>query len=159
MSVVYTPMTVIPKPLILVLCNGNSCRSQMAEYFLRAAVGDTAEIGSAGCEPAGYVHPLAIQVMQEKGYDLTAAESQPADDFMNRDVDVVVTVCGYADKVCPQFPGQKKHYCWKFDDPARVEGSNEDKLAVFRRVRDEIDQVFTAYGKDLVDARAVVSRR
>ena len=103
----------MPKLLILVLCIGNSCRSQMAEYFLRAAVGDLAEVGSAGCEPAGYVHPLAIQVMREKGYDLTVAESQPAEDFMTRDVDVVVTVCGYADQACAQFSGQKKHYCWK----------------------------------------------
>lgn len=124
----------------------------MAEYFLRAAVGDLAEVGSAGCDPAGYVHPLAIQVMLEKGCDLTVAESQPVADFMHRDVDVVVTVCSYADEACPQFPGQKKHYCWKFDDPAHAEGSEDGKLLMFRRVRDEIDRVFTAYGRGLADA-------
>lgn len=142
------------KPTILILCTGNSCRSQMAEYFLRAAVGDAATVASAGCEPAGYVHRMAIQVMQEKGHDLSAAESQPAGDFMQGTVDVVVTVCGYADQACPEFPGQKKHYCWKFDDPAHAEGTDDEKLAMFRRVRDEIDGVFTTYGRGWADALA-----
>lgn len=142
------------QPTILILCTGNSCRSQMAEYFLRSAVGDAAVVVSAGCDPAGYVHPVAIQVMQEKGYDLSAAESQPQTDFIEQDVAVVVTVCSNADQECPTFPGQKKHYCWKFDDPAHAEGSDEEKLAVFRRVRDEIERVFTAYGYGWVDASA-----
>ena len=140
------------KPTILILCTGNSCRSKMAEYFLRSAVGEVASIVSAGCDPAGYVHPLAVQVMREKGYDLSAAESQSQTDYLDRDVAVVVTVCSHADQECPTFPGQKKHYCWKFDDPAHAEGSEEDKLAVFRRVRDEIEAVFTAYGRGWLDA-------
>lgn len=143
------------KPTLLILCTGNSCRSQMAEYFLRAAVGDVATVASAGCSPAGYVHPMAIQVMLEKGHNLATAVSQPASDFMRQDIAVVITVCGYADQACPEFPGQKKHYCWKFDDPAHAEGTEEEKLEMFRRVRDEIERVFLAYGQGLTDGRHI----
>ena len=124
----------------------------MAEYFLRAAVGDVVRVVSAGCDPAGYVHPMAVQVMREKGYDLSDAESQAQTEFMEQDVSVVVTVCGNADEKCPVFPGQKRHYCWRFDDPAHALGSDEDRLEVFRRVRAEIERVFTAYGRGWVDA-------
>ena len=99
---------------------------------------------------------MAIQVMLEKGHDLSKAVSQPAQDFMQRNVDVVVTVCGYADQACPTFSGENKHYCWKFDDPADAVGTDEEKLAVFRRVRNEIELVFTAYGRGWVDSQAGV---
>ncbi len=139
------------KPLILVLCTGNSCRSQMAEHLLRAAAGDVVEVASAGSDPAGYVHPLAIEVMAELGHDLTDARSKSLTEFQDRAVHVVVSVCGNADQCCPDFPGEQAHYCWLFDDPAHAEGSNEEKLAMFRRVRDEIQRVFVAYGRGLSD--------
>jgi len=139
------------KPLILVLCTGNSCRSQMAEYLLRAAAGDVVEVASAGSDPAGYVHPMAIEVMAELGHDLKDAQSKSLTEFQDRSVHVVVSVCGKADQCCPDFPGEQAHYCWLFDDPAYVEGSDEEKREVFRRVRDEINRVFTAYGRGLAD--------
>jgi len=139
------------KPLILVLCTGNSCRSQMAEYLLRAAAGDVVDVASAGSDPAGYVHPMAIEVMSELGHDLSDAKSKPLTDFQDRPVHVVISVCGKADQCCPDFPGEQAHYCWLFDDPAYVEGTDEEKREVFLRVRDEIQRVFTAYGRGLAD--------
>ncbi|WP_435893551.1 arsenate reductase ArsC [Oceaniferula spumae] len=139
------------KPLILVLCTGNSCRSQMAEYLLRAAAGDVVEVASAGSDPAGYVHPLAIQAMSELGHDLTGAISKSLNEFKTQPVHVVISVCGNADQCCPDFPGEQAHYCWTFDDPAHAEGSDEEKLEQFRRIRDEIQRVFTAYGRGLAD--------
>lgn len=139
------------KPLILVLCTGNSCRSQMAESLLRFAAGDVVEVASAGSDPAGYVHPMAIEVMAELGQDISAAESKPLSDFQNRPVHVVISVCGNADQCCPDFPGEQAHYCWLFDDPAHAEGDDDQKREVFRRVRDEIQRVFTAYGRGLAD--------
>lgn len=123
----------------------------MAEYLLRAAAGDVVEVASAGSEPAGYVHPLAIEVMAELGHDLKDARSKSLTEFQDRAVHVVVSVCGNADQCCPDFPGEQAHYCWLFDDPAHAEGSDEDKKAMFRRVRDEIQRVFTAYGRGLSD--------
>jgi len=142
------------KPLVLILCTGNSCRSQMAEYLLRAAVGDYAEVASAGSNPAGYVHEGAITVMKEKGFDLSAARSKHLDEFLDKEVTTVITVCGNADEACPSFPGQLRRYHWGFYDPAHAEGTEEEVLEVFRRIRDEIDKIFTAYGSGLVDASA-----
>lgn len=137
--------------MILILCKGNSCRSQMAEYFLQAVVGDIADVASAGSSPAGYIHPMAIEVMREKGYDLGHAVSQSMHDFAHRDVAVVITVCNNAEKGCPSFPKELSHYCWTFDDPAHAEGNEQEQLSVFRKVRDEIERVFTAYGRGWVD--------
>lgn len=139
------------KPLILVLCTGNSCRSQMAEYLLRSVAGDVVEVASAGSDPAGYVHPLAVEVMSEVGHDLSAAASKSLEEYKNRPVHVVISVCGNADQCCPDFPGEQAHYCWIFDDPAHAEGDDEAKRTMFRRVRDEITRVFTAYGRGLAD--------
>jgi arsenate reductase len=134
------------KPIVLILCTGNSCRSHMAEGFLKAAVGDILNVQSAGSNPAGYVHPLAIQVMQEVGVDISGHRSKHLEEFLNQKVETVITVCGNADQVCPIFPGQVHRYHWGFDDPAHAKGSDEEVLAVFRRVRDEIRRVFEAYG-------------
>lgn len=140
------------KPTVLILCTGNSCRSHLAEGILRAAAGDLLEVQSAGSRPAGYVHPLAVQVMREIGIDISGHRSKHLDEFRNQPVETVITVCGNADQVCPVFPGQANRYHWGFYDPAKAEGTTEEKLAVFRRVRDEIRLVFEAYAAGCRDA-------
>lgn len=134
-----------PKPLVLILCTGNSCRSHLAEGLLRHAAGDLFEVASAGSRPAGYVHPKAIAVMQELDLDISGHTSKHMNDFLDRQVTTVITVCGNADQACPMFPGQVNRYHWGFDDPAHAEGTEEEVLAVFRRVRDQIRLVFGAY--------------
>ncbi len=140
------------KPLILILCTGNSCRSHLAEGILRAAGGDALRVASAGSKPAGYVHPLAIEVMTEIGIDISGHRSKHLDEFLAEKVETVITVCGNADAACPMFPGQVNRHHWGFDDPAHAEGTDEEKRAVFRRVRDEIKRTFEAYAAGLADA-------
>lgn len=134
------------KPAVLILCTGNSCRSHLAEGILRHAAGDLLEVHSAGSNPSGYVHPKAIQVMNEIGIDISGHSSKHMNEFLDRKVETVITVCGNADQACPMFPGQVNRYHWGFDDPAHATGTDEEKLTVFRRVRDEIQRVFQAYG-------------
>jgi len=136
-------------PLILILCTGNSCRSHMAEGILRAAVGDTVAVASAGSAPAGYVHPLAIEVLKEIDIDISGHTSKHLDEFLAQDVHTIITVCGNADQACPVFPGQAVKYHWPFDDPAHATGTEAEQLAVFRRVRDEIRAKFEAYADTL----------
>ena len=133
------------KPSILILCTGNSCRSQMAEALLRRAAGDVMEVHSAGSNPAGYVHPKAIAVLAEIGIDISAHASKHMNEFLNRDVTTVITVCGNADQACPMFPGQVHRHHWGFDDPAHATGTEEEVMNAFRRVRDQIQLVFEAY--------------
>ncbi len=133
------------KPTVLILCTGNSCRSHLAEGFLRAAGGDLLDVQSAGSNPAGYVHPLAVRVMQEIGIDITGHHSKHMNTFLSQPVETVITVCGNADQACPMFPGQVNRHHWGFYDPARATGTEEEKLAVFRAVRDQIKMVFQAY--------------
>ena len=139
------------KPTVLILCTGNSCRSHLAEGILRAAAGDILDVQSAGSKPAGYVHPLAIVAMQEIGIDISTHRSKPLSEFLDRKIETVITVCGNADAACPIFPGQVNRHHWPFDDPASAAGTDEEKLAVFRRVRDEIRRVFTAYAEGRLD--------
>ncbi|TDU81295.1 arsenate reductase [Prosthecobacter fusiformis] len=139
------------KPTILILCTGNSCRSHLAEGILRSAIADECIIASAGSKPAGYVHPLAIKVMAEIGIDISAHRSKHMDDFLDQSVETVITVCGNADQACPIFPGQLNRHHWGFDDPAHATGTEEEQLVVFRRVRDEISKVFTAYACGRLD--------
>ena len=134
------------KPTVLILCTGNSCRSHLAEGVLRAAAGDVLDVQSAGSKPAGYVHPLAIRVMEEVGINISGHRSKHLNEFLQRPVETVITVCANADQACPRFPGQVNRHHWEFEDPAKAEGTEEEKLAVFRRVRDEIRKVFEAYG-------------
>ena len=141
------------KTTILILCTGNSCRSQMAEGFLRAAAGDLVHVRSAGSRPTGQVHPLAIKVMAEAGIDISGHRSKHLKEFLAQPVHTVITVCGDADEACPVFPGQVNRYHWLFPDPARAAGSEDEVLAAFRRVRDEIRRVFEAYAAGLRDAR------
>jgi arsenate reductase (thioredoxin) len=142
----------IMKPTILILCTGNSCRSQMAEGFLRVAAGDLVNVQSAGSLPAGFVHPLAIKVMAEAGIDISGHRSKHLKEFLEQPVHTVITVCGSADKACPVFPGQVNRHHWPFEDPFQAAGSEEEILQGFRRVRDEIRRVLEAYAAELRDA-------
>jgi arsenate reductase len=144
-------MTAASKPIVLILCTGNSCRSQMAEGILEAAAGDLLDVHSAGSKPTGYVHPLAIKVMAEIGIDISKHISKPMTDYLQRKVRTVITVCGHADQVCPLYPGQVSRYHWGFDDPAQARGNDQAMLAEFRRVRDTIRLVFEAYAAGLRD--------
>ena len=137
------------KPLILILCTGNSCRSHLAEGILRAAVGEAAEVASAGSDPAGYVHPMAVEVMKEIEIDISAQTSKHLDEFLQQEVHTVITVCGNADQACPIFPGQAEKHHWPFDDPAKATGSEEEIRAEFRRVRDEIRAKFETYAAEV----------
>jgi arsenate reductase (thioredoxin) len=141
------------KPNVLILCTGNSCRSHMGEGILRAAAGDLVEVHSAGSKPAGYVHPKAIQVLAEIGLDIATHTSKPMTDFLDRDIHTVITVCGNADQACPRYPGQVHRHHWGFDDPAHATGTEEEILAEFRRVRDQIKLVFEAYAAGLREGR------
>ena len=129
------------KQRVLFLCTGNSCRSQMAEGWLRHLAGDRFESLSAGAKPAGYIHPLAIRVMQEAGIDISPQSSKHIREFlppMGTPPDLIISVCGNAEKECPLFPGRVERWHWPFDDPFHASGSDDDRLAEFRRVRDEI---------------------
>ncbi len=125
------------KQRVLILCTGNSARSQMAEGLLRHDAGDRFEVFSAGTKPTE-VRPEAIAVMQELGIDISGQRSKSVDEFAGQDFDYVVTVCDNAEASCPIFPGNTKRIHWSFDDPAAVEGSEEDRRAAFRRVRVEL---------------------
>jgi arsenate reductase len=117
----------------------------MAEGILRHLAGDSFEVHSAGSHPAGYVHPRAIEVMKEIGVDISANTSKNLKEFLGTKIDTVITVCGRADQACPAFPGQVNRYHWGFDDPSHAHGTGEEILAAFRRVRDQIRLVMTAY--------------
>jgi arsenate reductase len=122
----------------LILCTGNSARSQMAEGLLRRLGGDRFEVFSAGTEPSR-VNPLAIEAMREVGIDISDHRSKSVDEFLGEEFDYVITVCDRANRNCPIFPGRTKRVHWSFDDPAKAEGDERERLAVFRRVRDEIE--------------------
>jgi len=139
-------------PLVLVLCTGNSCRSHLAEGFLRAAGKGRFRVASAGSKPAGYVHPLAVKAMAEVGIDLSNHTSKHMNELLMQPVETVITVCGKADQACPLFPGQVNRHHWPFVDPAHAVGTDEEKMQVFRDVRDQIRRVFEAYAAGLVDA-------
>lgn len=142
-------------PTILILCTGNSCRSHLAEGILRRALGDSFNVASAGSKPAGYVHPLGIKAMAEIGIDISQHRSKHLNEFLNQDVETVITVCGNADQACPMFPGQVNRHHWGFDDPAHATGSEDEQMAVFRRVRNEIRDVFEAYASGRKDHKAM----
>jgi arsenate reductase len=135
------------KPIVLILCTGNSCRSHMGEGILQAIAGDFVDAQSAGASPSGYVHPMAIEVMREIGIDLTRHESKNLDVFLKQPVHTVITVCGNVHQICPVFPGQVERIHHGFDDPAHAEGSPEEVLATFRRVRDEISRFLSDYAQ------------
>lgn len=130
-------VTMTDQKRVLILCTGNSARSQMAEGLLRTLGGDRFAVFSAGTHPS-QVNPLAIAAMEEKGIDLSFHHSKSVDEFAGQQFDTVITVCDNAKEACPVWPGAKTiHH--SFEDPAAVVGSDEERLAVFRRVRDEIE--------------------
>lgn len=126
------------KPRVLILCTGNSARSQMAEGLLRQLGGDRFEVHSAGTK-ASLVRPEAIQVMREIGIDITGHRSKNVDEFAGQEFDYVITVCDHANEVCPVFPGKTQRLHQSFEDPpAPGVGDDEYRLNIFRRVRDDI---------------------
>lgn len=131
-------------PRVLVLCTGNSARSQMAEGLLRHKGGTRYQVFSAGTHPS-VVNPLAIEAMREVAIDISHHRSKSVDEFAEEKFDYVITVCDNANKNCPVFPGQAKRIHWSFDDPAAASGSKEERLSVFRRVRDEIAARLSAF--------------
>ena len=133
------------KPKVLILCTGNSCRSHMAEGILRNSAAELIEVASAGSNPSGYVHPKAITALDEIGIDISSHTSKHMNDFLDQDIHTVITVCGNADQECPTYPGQFHRHHWGFEDPAHAEGSEDEIMEVFRKVRNEIKLVFEAY--------------
>ena len=125
------------KPKVLFLCSGNSARSQMAEGYLRHVAGEAFEPLSAGIDPKS-LNPLAVETMAEIGIDISAQRSKDVREFLGQAIPYVITVCDNAREHCPIFPLTYKFLHWCFDDPAAATGTHEEKLAVFRRVRDEI---------------------
>lgn len=122
---------------VLILCTGNSARSQMAEGLLRAEGGVRFEVFSAGTRPSS-VRPEAVEAMREVGIDISHQRSKSVDEFVGREFEYIITVCDNARESCPVFPGKAVRVHWSFDDPAAVEGEWDVRLAAFRRVRDEI---------------------
>ncbi len=130
---------------ILVLCTGNSCRSQMVEGFLKS-FDKNLEVHSAGTCPASRVHPKAFAVMKELGIDIAGGNPKSVDQFLNDEFDYVITVCDHAKETCPVFSGKVKHRLHiGFDDPAEAMGTEEHIMAEFRRVRDEIKERFYGF--------------
>ena len=130
---------------ILVLCTGNSCRSQIAEGYLRQFAGDKAMVYSAGVETHG-VNPKAIQTMQEDGIDISGHTSNHVNEYKDIDFDFVITVCDHARERCPVFPSNAKRFHYNFPDPAKATGSEEQIMQQFREVREMIKK----YSKDFV---------
>ena len=125
------------KTRVLFLCTGNSCRSQMAEGFLRAYGEDAFEAHSAGTKPST-VNPLAVRAMMEAGIDISGHRSKNATEFLGQHFSFVITVCDNAKEHCPIFPGSCVRQHWPFEDPADAHGADEERMRVFRRVRDQI---------------------
>ena len=127
------------KKKVLFICTHNSARSQMAEGFLRHLAGDDFEVHSAGTE-ASVVRPLAIEVMSEIGVDISGQSSKTLQQYLHEPWDYVITVCDDANESCPVFPGASERTHWSFEDPSKATGTEEERRAVFRRVRDQVIQ-------------------
>jgi len=127
------------KKRVLILGTGNSARSQMAEGLLRYEAGEACEVLSAGTNPS-QVRQEAIGVMSEIGIDISGHRSKSVDEFIGQEFDCVITVCDHAKELCPVFPGRTKHLHWSFGDPAAAQGSEEERQAAFRRIRDELQE-------------------
>lgn len=133
---------------ILILCTGNSCRSQMAEGFLKS-LDKNLEVFSAGTNPAERVNPYAVKVMNEIGIDISNGVPENVDKYINKSFEYVITVCDNAKETCPVFMGKVSHRLHiGFDDPADAIGSEEEVMPVYRRVRDEIRQDFLKFSKE-----------
>ena len=139
----------MPKERVLILCTGNSARSQMAEGLLRHDFGDRFDVFSAGTKPS-HVRPEAIKAMSELGIDLSGHRSKHVDEFVGQEFSYVITVCDNAKESCPIFPGKTQRIHWSFEDPAGVQGSEEERLAAFRKIRDQIREHFAKSVPQLV---------
>lgn len=141
------------KQKVLILCTGNSCRSQMAEGFLRHLAPDAFEVTSAGTTPAETVHPLAIQVMAEVGVDISRHRPKDVKDFLGRlFIHYLIIVCDDSQQKCPKiFPGMRQRLVWPFEDPAELAGSPEEIVAAFRRIRDQIAEKIHAWVSQVSD--------
>jgi len=142
------------KQRVLFLCTGNSCRSQMAEGFVREYGGDAFEVASAGVDPTR-INPLAVRVMAEAAVDISAQYSKSVDEMTGQHFDYVITVCDHARDVCPIFPRAIRSLHWSFEDPAEATGAEDDRLVVFRRVRDEIGAQVRAFVSNIHRERDV----
>jgi len=136
------------KKRVLILCTGNSARSQMAEGLLRHDAGDRFEVESAGTKPS-IVRPEAIAAMRELGIDISKHRSKHVDEFEGQQFDYVITVCDNAKESCPVFPGPVRRLHHSFDDPAKSKGYEEERLTLFRRVRDELRIYLGEFAKDV----------
>lgn len=139
----------MPKERVLILCTGNSARSQMAEGLLRHDFGDRFDVFSAGTRPS-HVRPEAIKAMSELGIDLSGHRSKHVDEFLGQEFSYVITVCDNAKESCPIFPGKTQRIHWSFEDPAGVQGSEEERVAAFRKIRDQIREHFAQNVPQLV---------
>ena len=131
---------------VLILCTGNSARSQMAEGLLRHDAGNVYEAFSAGIKPS-HVRPEAVAVMRELGIDISGHRSKSVDEFAGQDFDYVITVCDNAKQSCPIFPAKTRYVHWSIEDPAAAQGSEEEILTAFRRARDELRGRLQAFAK------------
>lgn len=135
------------KQRVLILCTGNSARSQMAEGWLRHLAGEQMDVESAGTAPSR-VNPLAIQAMAERQIDISHHRSKHLNEFLDQPFDYVITVCDNAAEQCPVFPGKATRIHWSFPDPAAVQGTEEERLTSFRQVRDVIEHQFRVWVED-----------
>ena len=122
----------------------------MAEGILKSVAGDILNVQSAGSDPTGYVHPLAIKALGEIGIDISSNTSKHMNEFLKQDVETVITVCGNANQACPVYPGQVNRFHWPFDDPAKAEGSETEIWKTFLKIRDEIQKTFSNYGEQRI---------
>ena len=137
------------KKRVLFLCTGNSCRSQMAEGWLRHLAGDHFDGVSAGTDPVG-LNPYAVAAMHEVGIDISTHMSERVEPYLAQEFDYVITVCNRAQEACPIFPGAASMLHWSFEDPAKAKGTFDERMIVFRKIRDKIaDQIrrFLAYNR------------
>ena len=136
------------KEKIIFICTGNACRSQIAEGIMRQLAGDKFDVFSAGSHPS-LVHPMSIKVMKEIGINIKSHTSDPISNFLSKNINIVVTVCDNADKVCPVFPGKVERIHWSIKDPFKGWGSDPDDLVNFRKTREDL----TARIKNLIKSR------
>jgi arsenate reductase len=134
------------KQRVLILCTGNSARSQMGEGLLRSLSGDKFEVHSAGTKPS-IVRPEAIKAMAERSIDITSHRSKHVDEFAGSSFDYVITVCDDAKESCPIFPGATKRVHWSLPDPASVQGDEDERLDAFRRVRDSLEVILREFAE------------
>jgi arsenate reductase len=134
------------KERVLILCTGNSARSQMAEGLFRTALGDRFEVFSAGTRPSS-VRPEAIAAMNEVGIDISGHRSKSVDEFRGQEFRYVITVCDNAKESCPVFPGRTERIHWSFEDPAAVVGTEDQRKAAFRRIREQIAERIRSFAE------------